>query len=120
MSLLCGLLLQTAHMQEESMIQTVYCDGCGQSGALPVRLAYQYSNERCGECRHSDSKEFAYYFCSLECFGSWVSHRYQVGPEEMKTEVARFPMNLPCRIEWAHQAGNDTKCPACGGKKFVD
>lgn len=93
------------------MIQTVYCDGCGQSGALPVRLAYQYSNERCDKCRHSDSKEFAYYFCSLNCLAPFIKDRFN-----LETSV----LTLPCRIEWAHQAGNDTKCPACGGKKFVD
>lgn len=93
------------------MIQTVYCDGCGQSGALPVRLAYRYHSEWCGECRHTDNKEFAYFFCSLNCLAPFIKERFN---------EATSTLTLPCRIEWAHQAGSETACPACEGKKFVE
>lgn len=73
------------------MIQTVYCDGCGKDGALPIVLRYQYDHNRCGECGHFSTKEFVYYFCSLNCLAPFIKERFNE-----KTSV----LTLPCRIEW--------------------
>ena len=92
------------------MIQIIYCDGCGESGALPVQLTYQYKHERCSSCGDNKINEFTYYFCSLNCLAPFIKDRFNL---ETST------LTLPCRIEWAHLL-NNAECPACRGKKYVE